>query len=185
VSGVALEVPVRNQLAALRLVNPRAVRIGVLYTAADSARYAEEAVKAAPVLRLVVTARAVQTPAEVGPALQALLAGPAAVDALWLPADPLLLAAETRRLVLAETLAARRAVYAAAPELVGEGALASVAPDLSSIGSEAAVLVDRLAGGERDISLRAPRAELVVSPRTAERLGVEIPEATLESARKQ
>ncbi|HVR71019.1 MAG TPA: ABC transporter substrate binding protein [Vicinamibacteria bacterium] len=184
VSGVAFEVPVRNQLAALRLVNPRAVRIGVLYSPAHTARYAEEAEQAAAVLRLVVTTRAVESTGEVPAALRALLAGASAVDALWLPPDPVLLAAETRRHLFAEMLGAGKAVYSHSPDLLEEGALASHGPDLASIGQEVAALVDRLAAGERGIPLRAPRAELAVNLRLAGRLGIEIPETTLDTARK-
>jgi putative ABC transport system substrate-binding protein len=183
VAGVAFEVPVRNQLAALRMVNPRAVRLGVLYTEEHTAGYAEEAERAAPVLRLVITPRRVASAQDVPAALRALLTGADAVDALWLPPDPVLLAPETRRSLLAETLAAGRAVYAHSSDLVAEGALASHGPDLASIGQQAAALVDRLAAGERDIPLRAPRAELLVNLRAAERLAVEIPETVLDTAK--
>jgi len=183
VAGVTFEVPVRNQLAAFRLVNPRAVRIGVLHTAA-SARYVEEAQKAAPVLRLVVSARAVESDKEVPDALRALLAGADAADALWIPPDPLLLAAETRRAIFAAALRAGRAVYAFTEELLAEGALASNGPGFTSLGEEVAGLVDRLAGGERNLELRAPRAELVVNVRQAERLKIDVPEATLRNARR-
>jgi ABC-type uncharacterized transport system substrate-binding protein len=184
VAGVTFEIPVRNQLAAFRLLNPRAVRIGVLYTAARTARHAEDAQKAASVLRLVVTAREVQSEQDVPAALRALLAGSEAVDALWIPPDPVLLGGETRRLVLAESLKAGRAVYAFSEALVPEGALASNGPDLASVGQEVAGLVDRLAGGERNLELRAPRAEIVVNVRVAERLRIDIPEEVLKAARR-
>jgi putative ABC transport system substrate-binding protein len=183
VSGVAFEVPVRNQLAAFRLVNPRAVRIGLLYTAATT-RHMEEAQRSAPVLRLLVTARPVESEKDVPVALRGLLTGPEAVDALWLPPDPLLLAAETKRVFFAEALKAGRAVYAFSDSLVPEGALASNGPDFTSIGQEVAAVVDRLVAGERNIELRAPRAELVVNLRMAERLKIDIPEQTLKTARR-
>jgi ABC-type uncharacterized transport system substrate-binding protein len=144
----------------------------------------EEAQRAAPVLRLLVTARAVESEKEVPVALRGLLTGADAVDALWLPPDPLLLAAETKKLFFAEALKAGRAVYAFSDALVAEGALASNGPDLTSIGQEVAAVVDRLAAGERNIELRAPRAELVVNVRMAERLKIDIPEETLKTARR-
>jgi putative ABC transport system substrate-binding protein len=185
VSGVAFEVPVRNQLAAFRLVNPRAVRIGVLYSPQHTARQVEEAQKAAAVLRLIVIARPVESEKEVPGALRALLSGPEALDALWLPPDALLLAADTRRHLFAEMLKAGKAVYSFSSALVAEGALASNGPDHVSIGQETAGLVDRLAAGERNIEPRAPRAELVVNVRMADRLNVSVPESTLKAARKQ
>ena len=38
IAGVAFTVPVKNQLAAFRLVNPRGVRVGVLYTEQGAGR---------------------------------------------------------------------------------------------------------------------------------------------------
>jgi ABC-type uncharacterized transport system substrate-binding protein len=184
VTGVLFEVPVRNQLAAFRMVNPRAVRIGVLYSPQHGARHAREAEAAAPVLRLVVTARPVAEAGEVPAALRALLAGPDAVDALWLPPDPVLLAPDTLRVLFAETLHAGRAVYAFSSALMADGALASNGPDLASVGQEAGGLVDRLAAGERGLDVRAPRAELLVNVKMAARLNVAVPDSALKAARK-
>jgi len=184
VSGVLFEVPVRNQLAAFRMVNPRAVRIGVLYSPEHTALQVREAEKAAPVLRLVVTARAVGAGREVPAALRALLTGPDAVDALWLPPDALLLAADTRRFLFEEMSRAGKPVYAFSSALMADGALASNGPDLVSVGQEAAGLVDRLAAGERGLEARVPRAELLVNVRLAARLNVTVPEAALKVARK-
>jgi len=184
VSGVLFEVPVRNQLAAFRMVNPRAVRIGVLYSPEHTALQVREAEKAAPVLRLVVTARAVGAGREVPAALRALLTGPDAVDALWLPPDALLLAADTRRFLFEEMSRAGKPVYAFSSALMADGALASNGPDLVSVGQEAAGLVDRLAAGERGLEARVPRAELLVNVRLAARLNVTVPEAALKAARK-
>lgn len=185
VSGVAFEVPVRNQLAAFRMVDPRAVRIGVLYSPQHTARHVEDAQKAAAMLRLAVIARPVESEKDVPGALRALLSGPEAVDALWLPPDALLLAADTRRFLFAEALKAGKAIYSFSSAFLAEGALASNGPDHGSIGLEAAALVDRLAAGERNIELRAPRAELMVNVRMADRLKVSVPETTLKAARKQ
>ena len=55
VTGVAFAIPVKNQIAAFRLVNPRGVRIGVIYKEENSGRQVEEAVKAASLLRVALT----------------------------------------------------------------------------------------------------------------------------------
>ena len=48
---------------------------------------------------------------EIPAALRSLLAGDQAIDALWIPTDPVLLGDETRRFLLAEMFKAGRAVY--------------------------------------------------------------------------
>jgi ABC-type uncharacterized transport system substrate-binding protein len=183
VAGVSFEVPVRNQLAVFRMVNPRAVRIGIVHSA-HTARHAEEAQRSAPVLRVVVTTRAVESERDLPGALNALFSGEEAVDALWVPPDPVLLADTARRLLFTESQRAGRAVYGFSSALMADGALASNGPELASIGQEAAGLVDRLAAGERNLELRAPRAELVVNVRAAERLKIQIPEEMLQVARR-
>ena len=91
------------------------------------------------------------------------------MDALWIPADPMLLGDESRRFILSEALKAGKPVYTFSAALVAEGALVSNGPDLASIGEQAAELVNRLAAGEKGaIELLVPRAELVINNRIAE-----------------
>jgi len=59
VTGVAFAIPIKNQLAAFRLVNPKGVRIGVIYKEDNSGHSVEEAIKAATLLRVVMSTRAV------------------------------------------------------------------------------------------------------------------------------
>jgi putative ABC transport system substrate-binding protein len=185
VTGVAFSIPVKNQLAAFRLVNPRAVRIGVIYNDANVGRLVEEAQKAASVVRLNLVPRPVASERDVPEALRTLLKGGEAVDALWIPPDPVLLGDESRRYVLAETLKAGKPVYSFSSALVAEGALVSNGPDLTSIGEQAGELVNRIAGGERGrIEMLVPRAELVVNKKMADKLKIEIPADALRAANK-
>jgi ABC-type uncharacterized transport system substrate-binding protein len=182
-AGVAFATPVKNQLAAFRMVNPRGVRIGVLY-GDEGSKFVQEAQKAAPVVRLAITARAIASERDVPQALRALLAGAEAADAIWLPPDPLLLGDETRRYLLAETLKAGKPIYSYSAALVTEGALVSNGPDIPSIGDQVAELVIRLAAGDRTArgAQLIPRAELVVNKKIAEKLRLEIPADALKAA---
>ncbi len=117
--GVAFSIPARNQLAAYRAVNPRAVRIGVIHSA-DGAKAVADAQKAAPVLRLQILPKLVLSEREVPEALRALLKDD--MDALWISPDPLLLSDATRRYLLSETLKAGKPVYSFSAALVPEGA---------------------------------------------------------------
>jgi putative ABC transport system substrate-binding protein len=182
-SGVAFTIPVKNQLAAFRMVNPRGVRIGVIYSAEQGGRLVQEAVKAAPVVRLLLVERPVQSDREIPEALRTLLKGSDAVDALWIPPDPVLLNDETRRFLLSETLKAGRPVYTFSPALVGEGALVSNGPDMASVGAHLAELVGRAAAGEKGKGeLMIPRAELVINKKIAEKLKIDVPPDALKAA---
>ena len=185
VTGVAFAIPIKNQLAAFRLVNPRGVKVGVVYNDGNVGRLVEEAQKAAAVVRLNLVARAVGSEKDVPEALRSLLKGDAAVDALWIPPDPVLLGDESRRYVLAESLKAGKPVYSFSAALVSEGALVSNGPDLASIGDQAGELVNRIAAGERGkIEMLVPRAELVVNKKIADKLKIEIPADALRAANK-
>lgn len=183
VSGVSFSIPVMNQLAAFRTVNPRGVRVGVIYGSEPVAKLVAEAQSRARVLRLNIVERRVASDKEVPEALRGLLKGSEAVDALWLPPDPMLLGDEARRFILAETLKAGKPVYAFAPALVAEGALVSNSPDLVSVGDQAAELVGRMLGGDRAAALMVPRGELVINKKSAERLKLEIPADALAQAK--
>jgi putative ABC transport system substrate-binding protein len=183
-AGVAYAIPVKNQLAAFRLVYPRGVRIGVIYSEEGSGRLVQEAQKASAVVRLVVVARPVTSEKEVPQALRALLKGDDAADALWVPPDPLLLTNETRRFLFTETLKAGKPVLSFSPTLVGEGALASSGADIASIGEQVGELVTRLAAGEKGVrgTLLVPRAELMINQKIADKLRIEIPADALRAA---
>jgi ABC-type uncharacterized transport system substrate-binding protein len=183
VSGVAFSVPPKNQLAAFRLVFPRGARVGFL---SSDDRAVQEAQKAGTVVRVNIVARTLASEKDVPAALRTLLKGPDAVDAIWIPADPVLLADETRHFILAETLKEGKPVFSFSPALVAEGALVSDGPDLVSVGEQLADLVNRTAAGDKTAkgALLVPRAELVINKKIAEKLRIEIPEDALRAANK-
>lgn len=182
-TGVAFSIPVKNQLAAFRLVNPRGVRVGVLYNQANVGRLIDEAEKAAPMVRLTLVGRPVASERDVPQGLRELLAGADPVDAIWMPPDPVLLGEESQRHILSETLKAGKPVYGFSPTLVEKGALVSNGPDLGSIGELAGELVNRLGAGERGrIEMMVPRAELVINKRMAGKLKIEVAPEVLRSA---
>jgi ABC-type uncharacterized transport system substrate-binding protein len=185
VTGVALHPPVKNQLAAFRIVNPRGVRVGVLYNPDNVGRMVQEAQKAAAVVRLVIVERAIGSAKDVPQGLRALLGGDG-IDALWLPPDPLLLGEEARRFILQETLKAGKPVYAYSAALVQEGALVSNGAEMVNTGEQVGELLLRLLGSEKGakIELAMPKAELVINKRIADRLKLEIPADTLKAAAK-
>jgi len=185
VTGVTFAIPVKNQIAAFRMVNPKGVRIGVIYKQENSGRYVEEAIKAASLLRVVLVTRAVASERDIPAALRSLLAGDEAIDALWIPPDPVLLGDDTRRFLLGEMFKAGRAVYGSSSTLVAEGALVSNGPDLVSIGEQVGELVNRLAAGDRArIELLVPRAELVINKKIAGRLKIDVSADVLKAANK-
>ena len=185
VTGVAFAIPVKNQLAVFRLVNPRGVRIGVIFNESNTGRLIQEGRVAASVVRLALVERPVSADKDVPEALRSLLKGTEAIDALWIPPDPILLGEEARRYILGEMLKAGKPVYGFSAALVSEGALVSDGPDVPSTGEQLGELVNRMAGGEKGkIEMLIPKAELVINKKIAEKLKIEIPIDALRVASK-
>jgi putative ABC transport system substrate-binding protein len=185
VTGVAFTLPVKNQLAAFRMVYPRGVKVGVIYNAENTGKLVQEAQKAAGIVRLILVEKPVASEREIPEALRALLKGDDAVDALWIPPDPFLLGDDTRRFLLSETLKSAKPVYTFSTTLVQEGALVADGPDFASIGEQIGELVTRLASGDKSrIDISIPRAELVVNKRIADKLKIEVPPEALKQANK-
>ena len=183
VTGVSFSIPVRNQLATFHLVDPRSVRIGVIYSEATTAGLVQEAEKAAALLQIVLVTKMVAAEKDVPGALRALLKGKEAVDAVWLIPEPLLLGDESRRHILSETLSAGKPIFSFASSIVQEGALVSSGPDYASIGERAGELVNRLVSGERRIEMVVPRPEIVVNTKIAAKLKIPLSPAVLKAAR--
>jgi len=183
-AGVTFTTPVKNQLAAFRLVYPRGVRIGVIFADEGVARMVQEAQKATSVVRIAIIPRQIASEKEIPETLRGLLRGSEAADALWIPPDPVLLGDQTRRFLLAETLKAGKPVFSSHPALVAEGALASSGPDYVSIGELVAELVNRMAVGDTGVhgTLLVPRGELVINTKIAEKLRIAVPADALRAA---
>lgn len=186
VTGVSYSIPVRNQFAAFRMVNPKGVRIGVIYSEDGAGRLVQEAQKAAALVRLVLVARPIASDKDIPQALRTLLSGEETVDALWMPPDPVIMAEESRRFLLTETLKAGKPVYGFSAALVSEGALVSDGPSFVSVGEQAGELVNRLASGEKGkMEQVVPQGELVINTKIAGRLKLEIPPNALTAANKK
>lgn len=167
-------------------MNPAATRIGVVYNSASLGRQIEDARRAASALRLEVVPRQINSLQAVPQSVRELLAGPNAVDALWIPADPLVLGDETRRFIMLAAVQAGKPVYSSSAALVKEGALVSNSPELASIGQSVGELVNRIARGEKAgrMAVVVPRTEVVINKRIADQLKLAIPDAALKAAQR-
>jgi ABC-type uncharacterized transport system substrate-binding protein len=171
---------------AFRAVNPKAARIGVVYGSPALNRQMEEAKRAASGLRQDLVLRQVASMQGVPQAVRDLLGGPEAVDALWIPADPLVLGDETRRFVMQAAVQAGKPVYGSSAAMVKEGALVSNSPEIASIGQSVGDLVNRIARGEKagKLAVVVPRSEVVINKKMADQLGLAIPDAALKAAQR-
>jgi putative tryptophan/tyrosine transport system substrate-binding protein len=186
VAGVAFDLPARNQLVAFRTVNPKATRIGVVYNAASLTKQMEDARRSASALKLDLVVRQVPSLQAVPQVVRELLTGPEAVDALWIPPDPMLMGDATRQFVIETAVRAGKPVYSSSASMVKEGALVGSSPEFASIGNSLGDLVNRITRGEKAgrLGIVVPRAELVINKKIADQLRVTIPAEALKAAQR-
>ena len=186
VTGVAFDLPARNQLVAFRTVNPKATRIGVVFNAASLSKQMEDARRSASALRLELVVRQVATLQSVPQAVRDLLSGPQPVDALWIPPDPMLMGDATRKFVIETAMRAGKPVYSSSASMVKEGALVGSSPEFASIGHSAGDLVNRITRGEKAgrLGVVVPRGELIINKKIADQLRLTIPEEALKAAQR-
>jgi putative ABC transport system substrate-binding protein len=186
VTGVAYDVPARNQIVAFRAVNPKAARIGVLYNAAALSRQLDDAKRAASVLKVDLVLRPVPSLQALPQTVRDLLGGSHPVDAIWIPPDPFFQGEETRRFVMQAAVSAGKPVYGSSAALIREGALVSNSPESASIGQAIGEQVNRITRGEKAgrLGVLVPRAELHINKRIADQLRVSIPEEALKAAQR-
>jgi putative ABC transport system substrate-binding protein len=186
VTGVALEVPAFPQLAVWKQIRFDGQRVGVIYDPKVSAAAVSDAGKAAAALSLTLVLRPASDPGQVRAALTELAPK---IDLLWLIPDRRLFSDETARAIIAFGIEKKIPVWAFSDDLVQAGAFASVLPDGRDIGRRAARLAIDLAGRAPETRLPVPApmsspGSFIVNARTAELLGLEIPDALLRKARK-
>jgi ABC-type uncharacterized transport system substrate-binding protein len=186
ITGVTLEVPAFPQFAVWKQIRYDGQRVGVIYDPKVSAPSLNDASKAATALSLTLVIRPASDGAQVRAALVELAPK---IDLLWLVPDRHLFNDETARAVLAFTLDKKIPLWAFSDALVQAGAFAGVYPDGRDIGRRAARMAIDVAGRAPESRLPVPApmtspGSLIVNARTAELLGIDVPDALLRKARK-
>jgi ABC-type uncharacterized transport system substrate-binding protein len=186
VTGVALEVPALAQLAQWKQIKFDTQRVGVIYDPKTSAAAVADVTKAGTALNMTIVTRKAETLAQVKTAVAELAPQ---VDVLWMAPDRKLFTDEVARAVLAVAMQKKLPLLGFSEEQAQAGALVVTLPDPKDIGRRAARLALALAGRapEQRLPVPAPSTSpgwFVLNARTAEFLGIEVPEGVLRKARK-
>lgn len=183
VGGVSMEVPVLEQLQVLPAVLPDAKRLGMVY---NPALHTPEAIArwrdAAHALGLELVVEPVGEVREIPQRLQTLLP---TIDALWLIPDETVLAPQTVRHILLETLRRRIPVFAPSLRFVKDGALVAVACDYRDVGRQTGEFAAQLLAGQSlgpTRVLDARKSRLYINLRIAKTLGIVVPALLMNQA---
>lgn len=182
VTGVSTDVPAGVELSALHAAAPDVQRIGMLYGATTGIELEREARSAAAASHLTLVSRRIAGLSDLPGEARDLVAH---VDALWMPADPMLATTEAFRFLLDLSLAQRKPLLVFSEALVRAGAFLAVTPDYDWVGARVAEAVQRIQTGDRpgDVPVTPLRhTRVVMNPSTARALGREAPGLPVESA---
>jgi putative ABC transport system substrate-binding protein len=173
---------VGKRVELLREIVPDLRRLAVLANigVADSAFELREATKAAETLGLNTTAVEIKSSADIAPALDAIKTQP---QALFVVGDPLTFTNRTQIIAWAQTQ--RLPAMYAIREFVAAGGLMSYGTNFPSLFRRAAEFSDKILRGAKpaDIPVEQPtKFDLVINLKTAQALGVTVPEKLLAFA---
>lgn len=184
ITGMTDMSPIDSHLELVKQVAPQAKRLGTIYNPgeANSVTLVEHVNRFAPGHDLSVVEAAATKSADVLAAARSLVGK---VDAIYLPTDNTVISALEAVLKVAEQ--ADIPVITADTESVSRGAIAAQGFNYYEVGRQTGAIVARILGGEKpsDIPVQGvERLELFVNPGAAERMGVELDEALVASAKQ-
>ncbi len=175
-TGVSLDVPLDVQFAYLRRLLPTAHRIGVLYNPSETGSIVSEASAVATAHGFTLVPESVSEPAQAKAALAQLLEKS---DAIWSVADSHVFTPQTTAALILEAIRRRVPLFGLSTAQVRSGATAALYCDYVDVGKQTAESALRILRGEPPdtIAVSPPRrAALAVNLRTAEHLGLHVPD---------
>ncbi|KPJ54351.1 hypothetical protein AMJ39_01075 [candidate division TA06 bacterium DG_24] len=185
ITGVAMDIPIEDQFEAIRSVcGGKVRRIGVLYNETETGQVVGEAERVAGNMGMELVAERIVKSTDIPAAMERITRD---ADVLWMVADGRVYTEASTRYVIVETLKWRLPLFAISRPYVDAGALMALACDYEGLGRQAGTLVIHILEGRPPGEIPIERPEIVqhvINLRTAEAIGIDIPEEVLEKAQQ-
>jgi putative ABC transport system substrate-binding protein len=181
-TGVCLDVPVEDQFTSLLDVVPRARKIGVIYNPEETQFLVDEARSAANRMDVGLVTYPIHSEAEVPEGLSSLRPR---IDALWLVSDRTVLTTQSLQYVFLFAFQTNLPLMGLSEHFVKMGALFAVGPDYHDVGMQSGEFAAQILKGSdpEQLPVASPRKVLLsLNLRTAEIIGLRIPEGVIRSA---
>ena len=184
VTGVSDMAPIGDHVALIREITPDVKRLGVLYNPgeANSVSSVEALKTAASAAGIEIVEGPANKSADVQAAARSLVGK---VDAIYVPTDNTIVSALESAVGVANE--AKLPLYAGDTDSVARGALAAVGFNYFDVGVQTAALVDQVLKGESPGNIPvvfASGTDLQVNKKTADAIGLTLPQAVLDRASK-
>jgi putative ABC transport system substrate-binding protein len=184
VTGVSDMAPIGDHVALIREITPEVKRLGVLYNPgeANSVSSVDALKTAASAAGIEVIEAPANKSADVQAAARSLIGK---VDAIYVPTDNTIVSAFESAVGVANE--AKLPLYAGDTDSVARGALAAVGFNYFDVGVQTAALVDQVLKGQNPGMIPvvfASGTDLQVNKKTADAIGITLPQAVLDRASK-
>ncbi len=184
VTGVSDMSPIGDHVSLIREITPDVKRLGVLYNPgeANSVSSVDALKTAASAAGIEVIEAPANKSADVQAAARSLIGK---VDAIYVPTDNTIVSAFESAVGVANE--AKLPLYAGDTDSVARGALAAVGFNYFDVGVQTAALVDQVLKGQNPGTIPvvfASGTDLQVNKKTADAIGVMLPQAVLDRASK-
>ncbi len=182
ITGIAMEIPVKEQFRVFKSAVPTLKHIGVVYDPSKTESLIRRAREEAHLLGLELIAVAVSHPRDLPGAIRRLLPQ---VQGVWMVPDSTVMTTDSIQFILLTTLQENVPLMAFSSALVKSGALLSLSPDYFTIGKQSSRLIDKILTNPN-----SPRGKIVypeasyvsINLKTARILGIDIPNEILSQA---
>lgn len=175
ITGVSLDVPIREYLRVLKCIVSKPITLGVIYDPVSSKKFVADLQALAPEMNIKVVAVEVSSSYEVPNTLDQLLPK---IDFFWLLLDRTVATRENIPLIIERCFQKKIGVYGFSPLIVKAGALVAPLIDFEDIGRQSAgLLVEIMANKEQKKipSVVSPRiTKIALNSTVATSLGIKI-----------
>ena len=182
ITGITLDVPIKEQIQKLKTAIPHIKELGVVYNEANSSSIVNEAKEATEKLGINLIHKKVISAKSVPKAIRSLLKN---IDCLWLTADSTVVTKESFEFLLLSSFENNVPIMAYSEGFVKAGALLSLSPDYCKSGIQAAhIAADVLGGNSLPGVQRCDSTIFAINLKTAKKMGIKIPVEVINSAER-
>lgn len=181
-TGVSLDIPPEDQFKALLEIVPNAKRIGVIFDPSETQEIVALGTAAANRLGIGLVTYPVRSEGQVPEGLSHLRPR---IDALWLVSDRTVLTTQSLQYIFLFAFQTNLPLMGLSDHFVKMGALLAVGPDYEDVGRQSGEIAVRILKGENpeELPVMPPRkAQLSLNLRTAQIIGLEIPDRVVRKA---
>ncbi len=181
-TGIAMEVPVKEQFRVFKSTIPTLKHIGVVYDPSKTEGLIRLARQEAQALGIEVIAVKISHPKELPGAIRRLLPQ---VQGFWMVPDSTVMTTDSIQFILLATLQENIPFMAFSSALVKSGALLSLSPDYFTIGKQSSSLIDKIRMNPNFVRggiVYPEETHFSINLKTARILGIDISNEVLSQA---